>query len=60
METATVALVVNVAITVLIAIGVYKQKIDAQGKILHQYRDLETRIVRLEEKINFIINNLKK
>lgn len=58
METSTAVLLANVAITVLIAIGVYKQKIDAQGKILNQYRDLETRIVRLEEKINFIIQKI--
>jgi len=46
---------INVIISTSFLIGVYKNKIDNVSKISEQYRDIETRIVRLEEKINFLI-----
>ena len=46
---------INVIISTSFLIGVYKNKIDNISKINEQYRDIETRIVRLEEKINFLI-----
>jgi len=46
---------INVIISTSFLIGVYKNKIDNVSKINEQYRDIETRIVRLEEKINFLI-----
>ena len=46
---------INVLISTSFLIGVYKNKVDHISKINEQYRDIETRIVRLEEKINFLI-----
>ena len=57
METAAL---VNIVATVLIIIGVYKNKIDNNSKIVDKYAELDNRLARLEEKINFIINSKLK
>lgn len=51
--------IVNVLITVSVAIGVYKNKIDTLAKMNERYRDTEIKLARLEEKINFLIDKIK-
>lgn len=48
--------VLNLFITGSIAIGVYKNKIDTLAKMNERYREMEIKLARLEEKINFLIN----
>ena len=51
--------IINAVVCVSMLIGIYKNKIDTQTKIFDKYSEIETRIVRLEEKINFVIEKLK-
>jgi peptidoglycan hydrolase CwlO-like protein len=51
--------IINVLITVSVAIGVYKNKIDTISKMNERYRDTEIKLARLEEKINFLIDKIK-
>lgn len=51
--------ILNLFITGSIAIGVYKNKIDVLGKMNERYRETEIKLARLEEKINFLIEQKK-
>jgi hypothetical protein len=55
MSTELAITIINVLISTSFFIGVYKNKIDTTARLNDQFRELETRIVRLEEKINFLI-----
>lgn len=55
MNSELIITIINVLISCSFLFGVYKNKVDNITKINEQYRDIETRIVRLEEKINFLI-----
>jgi hypothetical protein len=50
---------INILISFGFFIGVYKNKIDTANKMTEQFRDIEIRIARLEEKMNFLIEKMK-
>lgn len=52
-------IVANAIITFGFFIGIYKNKIDMTTKLADAQKDIETRIVRLEEKINHITEMIK-
>ena len=52
--------VINAVLSFFIIVGVYKNKVDNNINLSDQVRELENRITRLEEKINFLIENTKK
>lgn len=47
--------VANAVLSFFVVIGVYKRKVDENTELIKQFRELENRITRLEEKINFLI-----
>jgi hypothetical protein len=51
--------VLNILISLGFFIGVYKNKIDTANKMMENFRDIEIRIARLEEKLNFVIDKMK-
>jgi hypothetical protein len=59
MNEAIAITVVNAVISISLFIGIYKNKIDNMQKMIDKYNNLENRITRLEEKINFVIEKLK-
>lgn len=50
--------VVNAVVSITLFIGIYKNKVDNMQKVIDKYNELENRITRLEEKINFVIKKL--
>jgi hypothetical protein len=46
---------INIIISMIFFFGVYKNKIDTINKVVDRFNDLEIKIARLEEKINFLI-----
>jgi hypothetical protein len=51
---------IQLIVTVAILIGVYKNKIDTHQDKIKQFNDLNERLARLEEKVNFLIDQTKK
>lgn len=51
---------IQLVVTVAILIGVYKNKIDTHQDKIKQFNDLNERLARLEEKVNFLIDQTKK
>jgi hypothetical protein len=51
---------IQLFVTVAILIGVYKNKIDTHQDKIKQFNDLNERLARLEEKVNFLIDQTKK
>jgi hypothetical protein len=47
---------VNIIISMVFFFGVYKNKIDTLNKVVDRFNELEIKIARLEEKINFLID----
>ena len=47
--------VLNVLISLGFFVGIYKNKIDTVNKVVDKFSDLEIKLARLEEKINFLI-----
>jgi hypothetical protein len=48
--------VINILISTGFFVGVYKNKIDTFNKFVDKIRELEIKIARLDEKINFLID----
>lgn len=46
---------INIIISMVFFFGVYKNKIDTINKVVDKFNELEIKIARLEEKINFLI-----
>jgi hypothetical protein len=46
---------INIIISMVFFFGVYKNKIDTLNKMVDRFNELEIKIARLEEKINFLI-----
>jgi len=53
-----VLIVVQLLTTAAIMIGIYKNKIDNQSKKIDEFSKISERLARLEEKVNFLINNI--
>lgn len=51
---------IQLFVTVAILIGVYKNKIDSHQDKMREFNDLSERLARLEEKVNFLIEQAKK
>lgn len=51
---------IQLLVTVAILIGVYKNKIDSHQDKVKEFSDLSERLARLEEKVNFLIEQTKK
>jgi hypothetical protein len=51
---------IQLFITFAILVGVYKNKIDTHQDKIKQFNDLNERLARLEEKVNFLIDQTKK
>ncbi|TWW08386.1 hypothetical protein E3A20_24840 [Planctomyces bekefii] len=51
---------IQLVVTVAILIGVYKNKIDSHQDKMKEFNDLSERLARLEEKVNFLIEQAKK
>jgi hypothetical protein len=51
---------IQLFVTVAILIGVYKNKIDSHQDKVKEFSDLSERLARLEEKVNFLIEQTKK
>ena len=51
---------IQLFVTVAILVGVYKNKIDTHQDKMQQFNDLNERLARLEEKVNFLIEQAKK
>ena len=51
---------IQLIVTVAILIGVYKNKIDNHQDKMKEFNDLSERMARLEEKVNFLIEQAKK
>lgn len=51
---------IQLFVTVAILIGVYKNKIDSHQEKVKEFSDLSERLARLEEKVNFLIEQTKK
>jgi len=49
---------VQLLTTAAIMIGIYKNKIDSQSKKIDEFSKISERLARLEEKVNFLINNI--
>lgn len=47
---------VNIIISMVFFFGVYKNKIDTLNKVVDKFNELEIKIARVEEKINFLID----
>jgi len=47
---------INIIISMVFFFGVYKNKIDTINKVVDKFNELEIKIARLEEKINFLID----
>lgn len=47
---------INIIISMVFFFGVYKNKIDTLNKVVDKFNELEIKIARLEEKINFLID----
>lgn len=47
---------VNIIISMVFFFGVYKNKIDTINKVVDKFNELEIKIARVEEKINFLID----
>lgn len=58
MNEAIMLTVVNAVVSITLFIGIYKNKVDNMQKVIDKYNELENRITRLEEKINFVIKKL--
>ena len=52
--------IINGIMLLGIIIGVYKQKVDSSDKHSDKIIDINNRLIRLEEKTNYIIQTLKK
>jgi len=46
--------------TAAIMIGIYKNKVDSNEKKMSDFKDISERLARLEEKVNFLINQINK
>jgi hypothetical protein len=53
-------IVINILISTGFFIGVYKNKIDHVNKFISKINELEIKMARLEEKINFLIEKNSK
>lgn len=53
-------ILVNILISTGFFIGVYKNKIDHVNKFITKINELEVKMARLEEKINFLIEKKTK
>jgi hypothetical protein len=51
---------IQLFVTVAILVGVYKNKIDSHQDKVKEFSDLSERLARLEEKVNFLIEQTKK
>lgn len=51
---------IQLLVTIAILIGVYKNKIDSHQDKVKEFSDLSERLARLEEKVNFLIEQTKK
>lgn len=51
--------VLNVLISLGFFVGIYKNKIDTVNKVVDKFNDVEIKLARLEEKINFLIQKEK-
>ena len=51
---------IQLFVTVAILVGVYKNKIDTHQDKIKQFNNLNERLARLEEKVNFLIDQTKK
>jgi len=51
---------IQLVVTVAILIGVYKNKIDSHQDKMKEFNELSERLARLEEKVNFLIDQTKK
>jgi hypothetical protein len=51
--------IINIIMLAGIAIGVYKNKVDSTDKHSDKIEDINNRLIRLEEKTNFIYQTIK-
>jgi len=52
--------IVNLIILAAVTVGVYKNKIDTGMRSINKVADIDIRLTRLEEKVNFIYVTLKQ